>query len=75
MNAIIINIPFVLHCALVWSLLFYSQKSKVTPNKYLFRVNILNLFWSENVFIHSKVGTAFDLDFGLYVCWYFKLWF
>ena len=46
----------------------HSQKNKVTPNTYLFRVNTLNLFWFENVFIHSKVCTALEVDFGLFIC-------
>lgn len=69
MNAIIINILFISHSALpFWRILYYSQKSRLPPNKYVFRVNFTNLFRFENVFIHSKGGIALDLDFGLSVC-------
>lgn len=42
-------------CIFFWGTLHRSQKSKVTPNKYLFRVNILNLFWFEKVLTEKWV--------------------
>lgn len=48
--AIILNINFILHFLLPFGEHCITlRKVKLTPNKYLFRVNILHLFWFEKV--------------------------